>query len=94
MPFSVKILRFFGILLLSPVSYTHLDVYKRQHIPQAQQQPAGHVKAAVDVKGMVHERVVDEALPAHGGAGLVKYTRMMITRSFSKRAICSFRREA
>ena len=26
--------------------------------------------------------------------GFSKYTRMMITRSFSKRAICSFRREA
>ena len=42
------------------------------HIPQAQQQPAGHMETAVDVKGMVHERVVDEALPAHGGAGLFK----------------------
>ena len=42
------------------------------HVTQAQQQPAGHVEAAVDVKGMVHERVIDEALPAHRGAGFFK----------------------
>ena len=40
------------------------------HIGQVQQQLPGHVQALVDLEGVVEVGVVDQPLPAHGGAGL------------------------
>ena len=40
-----------------------------QHV---QQQPAGHFQALIDGVAVVHVRVVDVALPADGGAGLLE----------------------
>jgi hypothetical protein len=42
------------------------------HVGEVEQQPAGDAQALVDVEGAVEVRVVDEALPADGGARLLE----------------------
>ena len=42
------------------------------HLGQVEQQMAGQAQAVVDLVGLVEMRIVDEALPADGGAGLLK----------------------
>ncbi len=39
---------------------------------EVEQQVAGEAQALIDLEGFVEKRVVDEALPADGGAGLLK----------------------
>ena len=45
---------------------------RQADLADAQQEFAGLAYALLDVKGIIHPRVVDEALPAHRGAGLLE----------------------
>ncbi len=42
------------------------------HLGEVKQEPASEAEAVVDAVGLVEERVIDEALPAEGGAWFLK----------------------
>jgi len=42
------------------------------HLGKLEEELAGHAETAVDLVGAVHVGVVDETLPADGGAGLLE----------------------